>query len=71
MPENANFEEDFSIDELAKYPLTGAGIVLVLKNTALKVAVREDDIFTMSDFVEEIKREQAAAFEDDKKVGLL
>ncbi|QKF63957.1 AAA family ATPase [Campylobacter corcagiensis] len=71
MPENANFEEDFSINELAKYPLTGAGIVLVLKNTALKVAVREDDIFTMDDFIEEIKREQAAAFEDDKKVGLL
>lgn len=71
MPENANFEENFSIEKLAQFTLTGAGIVLVLKNTALKVAVREDDIFTMDDFIAEIKREQAAAFEDDKKVGLL
>lgn len=71
MPENANFEESFSLNELAKFELSGAQITLVLKNTALKVAVRDDDVFTLKDFVDEIKKEQISAFDSDKKVGLL
>lgn len=71
MPENANFEENFSFNELAKFELSGAQITLVLKNTALKVAVRDDDVFTLKDFVDEIKKEQISAFDSDKKVGLL
>ncbi len=71
MPENANFEENFSFNELAKFELSGAQITLVLKNTALKVAVRDDDIFTLKDFIDEIKKEQISAFDSDKKVGLL
>uniref|UniRef100_UPI0026F246A5 ATP-binding protein n=1 Tax=Campylobacter ureolyticus TaxID=827 RepID=UPI0026F246A5 len=71
MPENANFEENFSLNELAKFELSGAQITLVLKNTALKVAVRDDDVFTLRDFVDEIKKEQISAFDSDKKVGLL
>ena len=71
MPENANFEENFSLNELAKFELSGAQITLVLKNTALKVAVRDDDVFTLKDFVDEIKKEQISAFDSDKKVGLL
>lgn len=71
MPENVNFEENFSLNELAKFELSGAQITLVLKNTALKVAVRDDDVFTLKDFVDEIKKEQISAFDSDKKVGLL
>lgn len=71
MPENANFEENFSFSELAKFELSGAQITLVLKNTALKVAVRDDDVFTLKDFIDEIKKEQISAFDSDKKVGLL
>lgn len=71
MPENVNFEENFSFNELAKFELSGAQITLVLKNTALKVAVRDDDVFTLKDFVDEIKKEQISAFDSDKKVGLL
>lgn len=71
MPENANFEENFSLNELAKFELSGAQITLVLKNTALKVAVRDDDVFTLKDFIDEIKKEQISAFDSDKKVGLL
>lgn len=71
IPENANFEENFSTKKLAEYDLTGAQIAVVFKNTALKVAVREDDIFKMSDFIDEIKKEQISAFDEDKKVGLL
>ncbi|CZE46166.1 ATP-binding protein [Campylobacter geochelonis] len=71
MPESISFESSFSIEELAKFELSGAQIVLVLKNTALKVAVRDDEIFTLKDFEEEIKRELISSFGDDKKVGLL
>ena len=43
--------------------------MLVLKNTALKVAVRDDGIFTLKDFENEIKREISSAFDEEKKVG--
>ena len=69
LPENASFEENFDVKQLAKFELSGAQIMLALKNTALKVAVREDGIFTMSDFESEIKREMSSNFGEDKKVG--
>lgn len=69
LPENASFEENFDVRQLAKFELSGAQIMLALKNTALKVAVREDGIFTMSDFESEIKREMSSNFGEDKKVG--
>ena len=69
LPENASFEENFDVRQLAKFELSGAQIMLALKNTALKVAVREDGIFTMGDFESEIKREMSSNFGEDKKVG--
>ncbi|QCD53360.1 ATP-binding protein [Campylobacter sp. RM16192] len=69
MPENASFEDGFDIKELAKFDLSGAQIMLVLKNTALKVAIRDDGIFTLKDFENEIKREISSAFDEEKKVG--
>ena len=69
LPENASFEENFDVKQLAKFELSGAQIMLALKNTALKVAVREDGIFTMGDFESEIKREMSSNFDEDKKVG--
>ena len=69
LPENASFEENFDVKQLAKFELSGAQIMLALKNTALKVAVREDGIFTMGDFESEIKREMSSNFGEDKKVG--
>ncbi|MFW5619234.1 MAG: ATP-binding protein, partial [Campylobacter hyointestinalis] len=71
IPQNASFEEDFSLEELAKFELSGAQIVLVLKNTALKVACDDEGIFTMEAFEKEIKRELSSSFGEDKKVGLL
>ncbi|ANE36497.1 ATPase, AAA family [Campylobacter iguaniorum] len=71
IPQNASFEESFSLEELAKYELSGAQIMLTLKNTALKVACSDDGIFTMREFENEIKRELNSAFGEDKRVGLL
>ena len=69
LPENANFEENFSLERLAEFNLSGAQIVLVLKNTALKVAVKDDAIFTFDDFKTTIERELNSAFGEDKRVG--
>ena len=71
LPENASFEENFSVEKLAEFELSGAQIVMTMKNTALKVAVKDDGIFTFEDFANEIKREISSNFDTDKKVGLL
>ncbi len=49
LPQSAVYSEDFSIEELAKYDLSGGQIRVVLKNTALKVAIKDEPIFEMSD----------------------
>lgn len=71
LPKNAEFEESFDINTIAKYELSGASIVLVMKNVALKTAISDDGVFRTSAFIDEIKREQRSSFEEDKKVGLL
>jgi SpoVK/Ycf46/Vps4 family AAA+-type ATPase len=69
LPESAVYEEDFDIASLAKYPLSGGQIVVVLKNTALKVAVKDEPIFTMEDFRQAIERETSGAFGESKPMG--
>lgn len=71
LPQNADFSQDFDLKELAKFDLSGAQIVLVIKNTALKVAIKDEAIFSTQDFLTEITRELSSDFEDNKKVGLL
>ena len=71
LPENAPYEEGFEPDVLAKYPLTGGQINLVIKNTAYTVATREEAIFKMSDFVAEIEKERMGNFDSDKSMGFL
>lgn len=71
LPKNARFEKAFSVEDLAKYELSGAQIVLVMKSTALKTAISQSGIFTLECFANEIKTELSSAFGDDKKVGLL
>nr|WP_314538236.1 ATP-binding protein [uncultured Campylobacter sp.] len=69
LPENASFEDDFSVERLAEFNLSGAQIVLALKNTALKVAIKDDGIFTFEDFKTTIERELNSSFGEDKKMG--
>jgi AAA+ superfamily predicted ATPase len=69
LPKNAEFEEDFDVKKLASYDLTGAQIELVVKNTALKVAVRRKPVFKTKDFLEEIEKEKKSAFDGEKEVG--
>ncbi|WP_457559877.1 ATP-binding protein [Caminibacter sp.] len=69
LPKNAEFEEGFDIKKLAKYELTGAQIELVIKNTALKVAMKRKPIFKTEDFIKEIEFEKKSAFDSQKEVG--
>ncbi len=71
LPKNADFEEDFDVKELAKYDLTGAQIELIIKNTALKVAMKKKPVFKLKDFIEEIKSEKKSAFDSEKEVGFV
>jgi len=71
LPKNAKYEENFDISALAKFELTGAQIELVVKNTALKVAMRKRPVFKLKDFVDEIEREKRSAFDSEKEVGFM
>ncbi len=69
LPENADYEENFMVDELAKYELTGGQINLIIKNTAYKVAIKDESLFTMRDFLDEIKKELGSSFDKDISMG--
>ncbi len=69
LPEKADYEEGFDINALTRYELTGGQINLVIKNTAYKVAVREESVFTLQDFVEEIEKELGSSFDSSKSMG--
>jgi SpoVK/Ycf46/Vps4 family AAA+-type ATPase len=71
LPLNAPYEENFDLKELATYSLTGGQINLIVKNTAYKVAVIEEPIFKVDDFISEIKREKDANFDSEKSMGFL
>ncbi|EPS9495881.1 AAA family ATPase [Campylobacter upsaliensis] len=69
LPQNADFEETFELETLAKYELSGAQILMVVKNTALKTAISKDGIFTMRAFLESIQKELEGSFDKSKIVG--
>ena len=69
LPENADYEEGFNIDTLTPYDLTGGQINLVIRNTAYKVAVQDESVFTNQDFLEEIEKELGSSFEGSTSMG--
>ncbi|EAI7772334.1 ATP-binding protein [Campylobacter jejuni] len=69
LPKKALFEKDFDINILSNYELSGAQILMVVKNTALKVAVSKDGVFKMQDFIESIQKEINSSFDKSKIVG--
>ena len=71
LPKSAEYEKSFDVSKLAEYSLTGGQINLIVKNTAYKVAVREEPLFRLQDFIGEIKREKDANFDSEKSMGFL
>ena len=69
IPVNLPLEENFDIEELAKYELTGGQIELVIKNTAYKIAVSDEPLFKVDNFKEQITKEQKGQFDGETKVG--
>ena len=69
LPQNLPFETGFDASELAKHELTGGQIELIIKNTAYKLAVEEDPIFTVQSFEEQIAKEKRGEFDSENKVG--
>ena len=66
----------FSIISLSMYLPPGSIQVItadniIIKNTAYRVAVKENPIFTMDDFIQEIQKEREASFESEKQMGFL
>lgn len=71
LPKDAPFEDNFKVEELAEYSLTGGQINLIIKNTAYKVAVKDEPIFLMKDFIDEIEHEKSGNFDSEKSMGFL
>ncbi len=67
LPENADYEEELDVSELAKHELTGGQINLIIRNTAYMVAVRDESVFTLKDFLGEIEKELGTSFENEGK----
>ena len=71
LPTDAPYSKDVDVKELAKYSLTGGQINLIVKNTAYKIAVQEEPLFSQKDFIDEINREKDANFDSEKSMGFL
>ncbi|MBU3014670.1 ATP-binding protein [Poseidonibacter lekithochrous] len=69
LPSNLPLDKDFNINKLASHELTGGQIELVIKNTAYKIAISDEPIFTIKDFEEQITKEQKGQFDSENKVG--
>jgi len=71
LPLEAPYEDDFNIEALSEYALTGGQIDLIVKNTAYKVALMDKPLFKTKDFICEIQREKDANFDSEKSMGFL
>ena len=71
LPKNAPFETGFDVADLSHHPLTGGQINLIVKNTAYTVASRDNAVFGLGDFEEEIRKEKQGSFDNEKSVGFL
>ena len=69
IPESLPLDDDFDYEKLAKFELSGGQIELIVKNTAYKLAIQEDPIFSTKVFMEEIEREKKNNFDKEIKVG--
>ncbi|RXK02970.1 AAA family ATPase [Arcobacter sp. CECT 8989] len=69
LPATLPLDKDFDIEELAKHELTGGQIEMVIKNTAFKIAVDEEPLFTNKSFEEQISKELKGNFDSENKVG--
>ncbi|AXH16178.1 ATP-binding protein [Malaciobacter mytili] len=71
LPESLPLSENFDIEKLVSYELTGGQIEMIIKNTAYKIALEEEPIFTVESFKEQIEKEQKGNFDTENKMGFM
>ncbi|WP_309544880.1 ATP-binding protein [Helicobacter sp. MIT 14-3879] len=71
LPKHAIYQKNFNIEKLATFELTGGQIKIIIKNTAYKVATKNNPIFSNDDFIIEIKKELDSSFDNTKSMGFL
>lgn len=73
LPKNAPYSMDKKdlVEKLSSYDLSGGQISLVVKNTAYKVATRDNPIFSLEDFSKEIAKERDGSFDGEKSMGFM
>ena len=69
LPETLPIEQPINLERLAAFDLTGGQIEMIIKNTAYKIAVLDEPLFTTEEFVEQIEKERKNMFDKDHKVG--
>ncbi len=69
LPENLPLSKEFDLSKLVSHELTGGQIEMIIKNTAFKVAIQDEPIFTVGDFEEQIQKELKGNFDSENKVG--
>ncbi|NVJ54305.1 MAG: ATP-binding protein [Campylobacteraceae bacterium] len=69
LPSTLPLSDDFDIEKLAEHELTGGQIEMVIKNTAFKIAVDEEPLFTNKSFEDQIAKELKGNFDSENKVG--
>jgi len=69
LPKVALESGKIDIEKLANHELSGGQISVVIKNTAIKVAIKDEPRFENIDFLEEIQREKKGTFGEEKKMG--
>ena len=69
LPDSLPYDDNFDITKLVTAKLTGGQIELVIKNTAYKMAIEDEPLFTTDAFIEEILKEEKSMFDKDKTMG--
>jgi len=69
LPDSLPYDDNFDITKLVTAKLTGGQIELVIKNTAYKIAIEDEPLFTTDAFIEEILKEEKSMFDKDKTMG--
>ncbi|RXJ86192.1 ATP-binding protein [Arcobacter sp. CECT 8985] len=71
LPSALPLSEDFDLEELLTYELTGGQIELIIKNTAYKVALDDEPTFTVNSFKDQIEKELKGNFDSENKMGFM
>ena len=69
LPKNLPNCDNLDLQRLAKPELTGGQIEMIIKNTAYKMAVKDEPVFTTEEFLDQINKERTGMFDSEKTMG--